>query len=189
MPRSKRLGLSRPVPGPGLLTRIDRAVMRMRRDIVKPPELCMPMPSLGRSVDFAKVHACMAIAEGTLEGAPSEPDGHRVSTVKDVAAFLQLEHSTASRLLGEAEAEGLVVRGTDPQDRRRTTVALTDSGRLVLQDSIAMRSWAMGQVFEDWSERDLKTLATMLERMAQTLSERMPDVVCAARERFDPADS
>ncbi len=188
MPRSKRLALSRSAPGPELLTRIDRAIMRMRRDIVKPPELCMPMPSLGRSVDFAKVHACMAIAEGTLEGALSDPDGHRVSTVKDVAAFMQLEHSTASRLLGEAEAEGLVVRGTDPQDRRRTTVALTDSGRLVLKDSLAMRSWAMGRLFDEWSEKDLKNLATMLERMAQTLSDRMPDVVCAARERFEPRD-
>lgn len=184
MPLKRRLGSSRYAPEPELLLRINRAVMRMRRVIVKPPELSMPMPSLGRSVDFAKVHACMAIAEGAVDGAPTGPDGHRVSTVKDVAAFMQVDHSTASRLLSEAEADGLVERGTDPEDRRRTTVSLTDIGRLVLQDSIAMRTWAMSQAFDQWSEKDLKTLAIMLERMAQTLVERMPDLMCEARERF-----
>ena len=39
------------------------------------------------------------------------------SAVKDVAAELDLEHSTVSRLLGEVEDDGLVTRGVDPADR------------------------------------------------------------------------
>lgn len=184
MPLARRRGKS--PAGPEVFTRIDRAIMHMRRMLVKPPELSMPMPSLGRSVEVAKVHACLAVAE---VGGQSDDDNKKTASVKDVAAVLGLEHSTASRLLGEAENDGLVVRGTDPDDRRRTTVALTEDGRLVVQDSDAMRTWAMGQVFCDWSERDLKTLATMLERMSQTLSERMPDVLCDARERFPDSTS
>ena len=182
MPRTLRRG--RATPSPEIFTRIDRAIMHMRRMLAKPPELSMPMPSLGRSVEVAKVHACMAVAE-VSGGYSAEPATKKTVSVKDVAAVLDLEHSTTSRLLGEAEAEGLVVRGADPDDRRRTTVSLTPDGRLVVQDSDAMRTWAMGQVFADWSERDLKTLATMLERMSTTLSERMPDVLCAARERVE----
>lgn len=182
MPLTRRR--ARSAPSPEVFTRIDRAIMHMRRMLAKPPELSMPMPSLGRSVEVAKVHACLAVAEVSGEHSPDAGDKRTVS-VKDVAAVLDVEHSTASRLLGEAESEGLVIRGADPDDRRRTTVALTDDGRQVVQDSDAMRTWAMGQVFTDWSERDLKVLATMLERMSQTLSERMPDVLCAARERVE----
>lgn len=183
MPRTLRRG--RATHSPEIFTRIDRAIMHMRRMLAKPPELSMPMPSLGRSVEVAKVHACLAVAEVSGGYATEANDAKRTVSVKDVAAVLDLEHSTASRLLGEAEADGLVVRGADPDDRRRTTVSLTPDGRRVVQDSDAMRTWAMGQVFADWSERDLKTLATMLERMSTTLSERMPDVLCAARERVE----
>lgn len=172
MPRRLR---GRATPDPELFTRIDRAIMHMRRMIAKPPELSMPMPSLNRSVEVAKVHACVAVAEAGDE---------RAVSVKDVAAILGLEHSTTSRLLGEAESEGLLVRSPDPDDRRRTTVSLTEQGHLVVQDADTMRNWAMGQMFSEWSEKDLKTLATLLERMSATMSQRMPDVLCAARERF-----
>lgn len=180
MPLSRRRGRSAPDP----LTRIGRAMMTMRRTLIKPPDQCMPMPHLGRSVDLAKVNACLAIADAT----PSPAEGSATASVKDVAAALQLEHSTASRLLGEAEAEGLVVRGTDPNDRRRTTVALTAAGHEVVRDSTEIRTWAMGQVFADWSERDLRTLATLLERMATDLSDRMPGVLDAARHHFSTED-
>lgn len=184
MPLPRRRNRTAATPAsPELCTRIFRAIWHMRRVMTKPPELTMPMPSLGRTVDSAKVHACLAIDE--VSTAAEAGAGPPSVSVKDVADLLGLEHSTASRLLGEAEADGLVVRGTDPQDRRRTTVELTADGRAVVRDSDDMRTWAMGQVFSEWSERDLKTLATMLERMSQTLGERMPEVLDKARERVE----
>lgn len=187
MPRSIRRGRSRPrgQRDPALVDRIGAAVMRMRRDLVKPPELCLPLPTLGRSVDSAKVHACVAIAEASGEGA----DGEQSLSVKDVAEALHLEHSTVSRLIGEMAEDGLVIRGTDPQDRRRTTVELTDQGRVVVEDGTGIRSWAMGRVFQEWSDRDLRTLAAMLERMADTLAQRMPEVVDEARDHFTAAST
>ncbi len=156
--------------------RLDRAILTVRRVMIKPPAASVPIPELGHSVDFAKVHACLSI---------SEADG--TCTVKDVAAALGLEHSTASRVLGEAESEGLVRRHTDPADRRRTIVQLTSKGRTVVRATTNMRCRVIDEVFADWSEEDLGTLADLLQRMARTVSERAPEVIAGLERDGDEA--
>lgn len=148
--------------------RLDHAILNVRRVMIKPPAASIPIPELGHSVDFAKVHALMSI---------SEADGS--CTVKDVAAALGLDHSTASRLLGDAESDGLVRRHSDPSDRRRTIVQLTSKGRTVVSATSTLRCRAIDAVFADWSVEDLDTLADMLQRMARTFSERAPEVLAS----------
>ena len=81
----------------------------MRRLVTRPPSASVPMPGLGRPVDLSKVLACEALAE-LSRGGPV--------TITDLSTAMHLERSTVSRLVGEAEAEGLVERGTHPDDRR-----------------------------------------------------------------------
>jgi len=170
------------VHDPAALERLDRAFLRMRRILVRPEVAALPIPSLGRTVEFAKVMACLAIAEGPdLVGLVHPP------TVKDIAALLQLDHSTTSRLLTEAEAEGLLVRATDDEDRRRTIVELTDAGRSVVADSSAIRAWAIGALLADWSPSDVATFTEYLERMTATFGLRMPAILEAAHAHFDPS--
>ncbi len=147
---------------------LDRAILNLRRLMVKPPAASLPIPELGHSVDFAKVHALLSI---------SEADGP--CTVKDVAAALGLDHSTASRLLGDAESDGLVRRHADPADRRRTIVQLTSKGRTVVRVSSNTRCSVIEGVFADWSVEDLSTLTEMLQRMARTFSDRAPGVIAS----------
>jgi DNA-binding MarR family transcriptional regulator len=154
--------------------RLDRAFLKLRRITAKPIGASLPVPSLGRCVDFAKVMACIAISEGT-DATDSLP-------VKDVAAALQLEHSTASRLLADAEADALVVRSTDPNDRRRTIASLTDSGRAVVADTTAMRLAAMTELLRDWPAGDVKTLVDLLERLLQTYADRAPHITSVASD-------
>ena len=80
-------------------------------------------------------------------------------TVKDVADELDLEHSTVSRLLGEMEDDGLVTRGADPADRRRTTVALTDLGRAVVADATTMTRFFTRLMLSEWPREDVEPLA------------------------------
>ena len=150
------------------LARLDRSLLALRHVLVRPVTTELPIPSLGRSVDFTKVMACeasalLARAEGPV-------------TVKSLAATLHLDHSTMSRVLADAEADGLVVRGSDPADRRRTTVELTDDGRALVADGTTMRTWFMGQLLDDWSADDIDTLATLLERAVSTFDSRLPIV-------------
>lgn len=163
------------------IERLDRDFLRMRRMMVKPAATTLPMAATGGTVDIAKVMACMAIADATGE----TPPGAEPPTIKQVAAALELDHSTASRLLTEAEAEGLVLRGTDPADRRRTTVELTDTGRAVVAESAAMRHWVLDQVLADWDSADVDTLADLIERITDCWTHRLPQVMCVAQAKSD----
>jgi DNA-binding MarR family transcriptional regulator len=57
-----------------------------------------------------------------------EDDG---SSVKDIAAAVQLDPPAITGLVDRLAKEGLVERQTDPNDRRTTKIYLTDRGRKV----------------------------------------------------------
>ncbi|GHH69621.1 hypothetical protein GCM10018781_28390 [Kitasatospora indigofera] len=49
--------------------------------------------------------------------------------MSDLAAFLGLDKSTLSGLIGRAERRGLLARAANPEDRRVVDVLITDAGR------------------------------------------------------------
>jgi DNA-binding MarR family transcriptional regulator len=143
----------------------DEALLRMRRFMTKPPGTALPVPGLDRSIDYAKTMACEAIGALGARGS--------LATVKEVAAYLTLDPSTVSRLLGEAEAEGLVVREHDPADRRRTVVRLTADGEHVVRVTQRIRLAFIGEVTRDWSDRELSTFARLLGELSDRVTERL----------------
>jgi len=168
---------------PALIERLDRALLRMRRTVVRPETNSVPIPALQHPVDLAKVMACLVTSD--LQGLDDPP---RPVAVKDVAFALGLEHSTASRLLAEAEAEGLIQRSTDPADRRRTVVQLTHTGDVVVAQSSAIRTWAIDLMLAKWDPADLSTFAELVEKFTSTIEARSEAVIQAAVEHFrDPA--
>ncbi|MFN8169489.1 MAG: MarR family winged helix-turn-helix transcriptional regulator [Candidatus Nanopelagicales bacterium] len=169
-----------------LVDGLDRAFRRLRKSMVRPPAGMVPVPSLGRQLDIAKIFACDAVAELTSTSS--------AVAVKDVAAALDLEHSTVSRLLGEVEEDGLVSRGVDPADRRRTTVALTPLGHAVVADSTAMTRFLTRILLADWPRRDVEDLTRLLSRLADTVQARveaLPELaqaeMCRAHGEAPPA--
>lgn len=164
-----------------LVDGLDRTIRRLRRSMIKPPAMLVPVPSLGRQVDIAKIFACDAVEELSSSGGSV--------TVKDVASSLDLEHSTVSRLLSEAESEGFLTRGTDPDDRRRTTVELTDIGHAVVSDATAMTRFFTRLLLADWDRDDLDQLTRLLGKLADTVSSRMdllPDLADREFARTHP---
>jgi len=165
----------------GLVDTLDKTFRRLRKTMVRPPQGFVPVPALGRQLDVAKIFACDAVAD--LEAA-----GGTVS-VKDVAAALDLEHSTVSRLLGEMADDGLVVRGSDPADRRRTTVTLTDLGRAVVADATTMTRFFMRLMLSDWPVEDVESLTRLLGRLADTVHGKLdllPEQAIAEFCRINP---
>jgi DNA-binding MarR family transcriptional regulator len=66
--------------------------------------------------------------------------GPDTPVVGDLATALQLRHHSAVELVDRAERAGLVVRTPDPHDLRRQHVALTSTGRHLLEElSVAHR--------------------------------------------------
>lgn len=148
-----------------VLARLDHTLQRMRRAVVRPPGMGVPLPDLGRPIDVAKVLACEAVADLAREGDPV--------TVGDVAAVLQLERSTTSRLLGECEAEGLLVRGSMPGDGRKVTLTLTECGQVAVAGSQVLRTDFLTHVAEDFTDDDLATMTDLLDRFADNLAGRI----------------
>lgn len=143
------------------VARIDQAMQEMRRVVLRPPTAAVPMPALGRPVDLSKVLACEALAELHRDGPV---------TISDLAGALHLERSTVSRLMAEAEEEGLVARGSDPGDRRRVIVELTDLGRQVVAFVQSLRIGYLDHATRVFDADELSTLAGLLARLADSMT-------------------
>ncbi len=155
-------------------------MLGLRRATSRPPVVELPVPGLGQRVDLAKILACQALRDLSAHS--------DTVAVKDLAAFLQLDHSTASRLLTDAERDGYVVRSSDPSDRRRTTVALTPTGVQVADGAHAAQQAFLGLLLEDWSDDDVAALARSLDHLQRTLEQRandFPALAAAACERVE----
>jgi DNA-binding MarR family transcriptional regulator len=139
-----------------VLARLDDALLGMRRLSIKPPVMNVPIPGTNRRIEFARLLACAAVDRLSHETEPV--------TVKAVAAVLDLEHSTASRLLTEAESDGLVKRLPHPSDRRSAALALTDEGARIARAFAQVRLGFIAGTLSSWSTEDLACFTTLLER-------------------------
>jgi DNA-binding MarR family transcriptional regulator len=152
-----------------VLADLDHAFIRLRRLVAKPPAGQLPVADC--RVDIAKALACEAIADLSAAGPVS---------VKDVAGYLDLERSTASRLLLEAEGVGLLRREPHPHDRRSTAVVLTDIGQQVVAATRPVRLDFLQHVTDDWEPDDLARFAALVGRFAAAVDARRETFGCAA---------
>lgn len=144
------------------VARVDHAMQGMRRMVTRPPSASVPMPGLGRPVDLSKVLACEALVE-LSRGGPV--------TITDLSTAMHLERSTVSRLIGEAEAEGLVERGTHPDDGRMVIVTVTPLGQQVVDFVQGLRVGYLRHATDVFSNDEIQTLADLLGRLAESMLE------------------
>lgn len=100
---------------------------------------------------------------------------HGPIAVSEVARRHEVDLSNASRQLRALEDQGLVTRTVDPDDRRVARVAVTATGRRVLDRAraIALNDYAVA--LDDWSARDRTQLADLLDRFRVALLATEPD--------------
>jgi DNA-binding MarR family transcriptional regulator len=102
----------------------------------------------------------------TVLSAVAAPGGARAS---DVANHLLIDLSSVSRRLSMLEAKGLVEKVVVECDRRAHLVALTSSGRDLLDSLRQSAADRMSDVLADWSQRDLDQLGRLLLRLEADL--------------------
>jgi DNA-binding MarR family transcriptional regulator len=84
----------------------------------------------------------------------------------DLAASLLLTPSGVTRLLEGLERAGYVEKATCESDARVTYARLTDAGRDKVEEASGSHVAAVRRLFEErFSERELVTLARLLERL------------------------
>ncbi|MEL6335203.1 MAG: MarR family winged helix-turn-helix transcriptional regulator [Pseudomonadota bacterium] len=87
------------------------------------------------------------------------------TSVGDVAAELEVDASTASRLVENAVANGYAVRKPSAIDRRKSVLSLTESGRNVLLKARSGREQLLAEVTNSWTRDDIELIAELLNRL------------------------
>jgi DNA-binding MarR family transcriptional regulator len=128
-------------PDPGL-SDIATALFRLRRvwakpDLVKRVRAQTSACVDGRPLQLSNLMVVNAVAALADAEAADEPSTE--VTVGAVAERLEIDPSTASRLVGHALDAGLVSRRPSPVDARRANLGLTEAGRRVKQVSDRFR--------------------------------------------------
>jgi len=100
---------------------------------------------------------------------------HRTATITELSRMMGPSPATLVGVVDALERQGLVKRGYDPDDRRRTPLLLTESGREVLKRFPPIAS----------GDSVMRGLSEMGEEAAQQLLELLRALVTAATQDED----
>lgn len=89
------------------------------------------------------------------------------ASIRDVAEFMAVEHSTASRSVAAVVAAGLLTKTSAVDDQRRCTLVLTDAGRSALATVADRRRDLVAEMVVDWPDTEVDTLVSLLGRLAE----------------------
>ena len=98
-------------------------------------------------------------------------------SVSAAAAELGLAPNSASTLVSKLSADGLLVRTSDPEDRRVGRLALTEPAQRLADASRAARRAALAEVLDGLDADDTRALAAglqVLSDITRTLQEKRP---------------
>lgn len=107
-------------------------------------------------------HQWRALMTLLRRGTP-EPEALRL---KDLAERLRIAARSATEVVDQLEAKGLVRREPDPTDRRATLIAATDTGRQLYADVRAERRDKSNEYFAKLTDEDRAELARILGQLA-----------------------
>ena len=94
----------------------------------------------------------------------------------DIGEQCQMTATRVSRLVDRAEADGLVMRTPDPNDRRAQHVVLTDEGREAVRRLAPRLSDVLDElVFETLSAEERQVLVELLGRLRDRAREMLMD--------------
>lgn len=98
---------------------------------------------------------------------------HGPARLSDVATYLGVDTSVASRQIQALIAAGHVEREVDPDDGRAYLLTVTDDGRRALRESHRRMVDASSRALEGWSVPELTQLADGLERLRSSFAESL----------------
>jgi DNA-binding MarR family transcriptional regulator len=163
------------------VTEIERAAFQLRRLWAKPhllQRLREQCGQGGRPIQLSSllvIHAIAGHGEGEV-------------TVGAVADYLDIDPSTASRLVGHAIDAGFVSRGSSPVDARRARLRLTESGDRVRRLTDEFRRRFIAQLVADWTDDERRVFAGLLGRFASAAANFTIDAAFEASEAAVPRE-
>jgi DNA-binding MarR family transcriptional regulator len=154
------------------LTEIGVALFQLRRVWAK-PELMRKLREQTPCERPLQMSNLAVVAVVARLGAETEGE----VTVGGVADRLDIDPSTASRLVGHAIDAELVSRRPSPVDARRANLQLTDAGRRVVEIAERYRRMYLSELMADWRPDERLQFARLLARFTEA----------AAKQPIDPS--
>lgn len=147
---------------PSTIPDLDEAIFAFRAATQRPAYRARILEGVDFEGGIASLRVLRSVERLTIEGgSPS---------IRQVAAELGVEHSTASRSVDGLVRQGLLARTRCADDQRQARLSLTEQGVTTLGAATARRQDVLAALVTDWSREDLAILTGLLERL---------------RERFD----
>jgi DNA-binding MarR family transcriptional regulator len=123
---------------------------------------------LGQLIRRLRAEHRFPITQGTVLGRLDREGG---SSVSDLAVAERVRPQSMAQTVADLEADGLVTRRPDPDDKRRALVELTEHGRTALEADRRHRDgWLAQTIAEDFSPEEQAVLleaAGLLRRLAE----------------------
>jgi len=124
---------------------------------------------LGGLVRRLRAEHRFPLSHGTVLG---RLDREGARSVSELAAAERVRPQSMAQTVAELEADGLVVRRQDPNDRRRAPVELTEEGHRALQaDRRRREGWLANAIAEQLSPSEQTVLheaVELLRRLTET---------------------
>jgi DNA-binding MarR family transcriptional regulator len=139
------------------LAAVERAFVRMRRDMTRRNLGARMVRELGGDVDLSHLGVVDAVEE-----APGASGG--VVTVGMVGERLGIDPSRASRVVTSALQAGYVERVASQTDGRRVGLRLTDAGRALAESAHRIRQRTFAEAMDGWTDDERRTFACLLTR-------------------------
>jgi len=139
--------------------------------VASTPETRNRIDALAMSLNSAGIHLVRRLrqADVALGITPSRLSALSVvvfggpTTLAGLAAAEQVTPPTMTRLVAALEADGLVTRRPDPDDRRAITIEATLKGKRVMERGRRLRVERLIAQLEELPARDIETLERAVE--------------------------
>lgn len=89
--------------------------------------------------------------------------------VVDLANRVGRDYTTVSRQVKKLEQAGLVVKKSQPQDKRVSELTISEEGKAMTMKIDAARQRLMNASFDGWEPDDVQALFRLVQKYAQTL--------------------
>ena len=123
---------------------------------------------LGQLVRRLRTEHRFPISQGAVLG---RLDRQGPQSTSDLAAAERVRPQSMAQTLGDLEAEGLITRTADPNDRRRTLIDLSPAGhRELAADRLHREGWLARAIADELCDAEQEALARAVE-LLQRLSE------------------
>lgn len=146
-----------------LLDEAGQALFRLGRVFSRQP-MRQHLEHPEHPVELSRILVVQAV-----ERDAEQPD--QEMTVGVVAQRLDIDPSTASRLVAETIRAGYLSGTVSPTDARRIRLALTDAGRKLAADARRYQRATFDQITHDWSDGERSEFARLFIKFADSVAQ------------------